>query len=166
MMERTFRGGLVSVSICIAGAAVFGVISGCGSSATGDGVTSETKVLSTAESKRLLLELPYRYRWSEVEPPKGASGALAGTAIGKHRTVLHFGISLGTSAEAVAVPQAGMRNPYSYSRGGFVFNDDIIIPGGVGKQIHSAAQWREANFMEVKMEEKLCKAATGEACPP
>jgi RNA-splicing ligase RtcB len=64
------------------------------------------------------------------------------------------------------VPQSGIRNPYDYSRGGgFLFTDDIIIPGGVGKQIHNGAQWREANLMEVAMEEKLCKATTGQPCP-
>jgi hypothetical protein len=47
-----------------------------------------------------------------------------------------------------------------------VFTDDIIIPGGIGKQIKTGAQWREANFMEVKMTQKLCEAATGEVCPP
>ena len=144
-------------------------VSACGSSAPGDSSTasrSSPQVLSAVEAKRLLLQLPYRYYWREVEPPEGASGALAGTAIGKHRTVLHFGISLGTEAEAVRVPQSGIGNPYDYSEGGgFVFTDDIIIPGGVGKQIHTAAQWREANFMEVEMEEKLCKAATSKPCP-
>jgi hypothetical protein len=113
----------------------------------------------------LLLELPYRYRWREVRLPKGASGVLAGTVIGKHRTEVHFGISLGEEPEPVAVPQSGVHNPYYYYGGGFVYTDDIIIPGGIGKQIQTSAQWREANMMVVKMQEKLCKAVTGRPCP-
>jgi len=144
---------------------------GCGAAANGEGTVGSPRVLSSGEAKRLLLRLPYRYRWRQVPLPKGASGALAGTAMGKHRTVIHFGVAFGTAAEAVPVPQAGRRNPYDYSQGGgFVFTDDIIVPrsivpSGIGKQIKTAAQWHEANIMEVEMEEKLCKASTGEPCP-
>jgi hypothetical protein len=132
---------------------------------------SESRVLSTDETKHLLLELPYRYRWRKVAVPEGARGALAGTAIGNHHTVLHFGISLGTEAEAVPVPQAGAVTPYYYPRGGFVFNDDLVVPGK-GETVHRAkqfrtpAQWHEAVLMEVEMSERLCKAVTGEVCPP
>ena len=111
------------------------VSSGCG---LGSGA------LSSDEAKRLLLQLPYHYRWREIEPPAGASSALAGTAIGKHHTIVHFDISFG--------------------RGGFVFNDDLVLPQGVGKQFHTAAQWDEATTMVVEMEEKLCKATTGKPC--
>jgi hypothetical protein len=138
---------------------------GCNAFANKDGTVGSPRVLSSAEAKRLLLKLPYRYRWRKVKLPEGASGALAGTAVGKHRAVLHFGISLGTEAEPVPIPE--VRDAYDYSQGGgFVFTDDIITLDGIGKQIHTAAQWHEVNIMEVEMEEKLCKASTGEACPP
>lgn len=130
------------------------LIAGCGSS----------RVLSAEEAKHLLLQLPYRYKWREVETPKGASDALAGTAIGRHHTILHFGISLGTEGEPVPVPQSGVRDPLYYYAGGFVFTDDIIVPGGISKQIHTGSQWDEASRMEVEMEEKLCKRVTGEPC--
>jgi hypothetical protein len=128
-------------------------------------------VLGSAEAKDLLLQLPYRYRWRKVKPPEGASGVLAGTAIGKHHTVVDFGIALGTGAEAVPVPHAGTLTPYYYHGGGFVFNDDLEVPGRnetvhPGKQFHSAAQWDEAGTMVVEMQEKLCKASTGQPCPP
>lgn len=129
----------------------------------GEGV----RVLSSTEAKHLLLQLPYRYHWRQVEVPEGASGALAGTAFGKHHTIVHFGISFGTDAEAVPVPQAGARDPYDYTQGGgFSFTDDTVVSGGVGKQFHTAAQWDEAGTMIVEMQEKLCKASTGEPCPP
>lgn len=132
----------------------------------GDG----SRILSSAEAKHLLLELPYQYRWRQVEPPGGASGALAGTVIGKHHTRVHFGIALGSEAEAVPVPQAGTITPVYFPRGGFVFNDDLEVPGKnetvhPGKQFHTAAQWNEAGTMVVEMEEKLCKAVTGKPCP-
>lgn len=128
-------------------------------------------MLSSAEAKHLLLGLPYRYRWRKVELPKGASAALAGTAIGKHHTVVDFGISLGEEPEAVPIAQAGTLTPYYYWGGGFVFNDDLEIPEKhetihTGNQIHTAAQWDEATTMVVEMQEKLCKASTGVPCPP
>ena len=126
--------------------------------------TSAPRVLSAAAANGLLLRLPYRYQWRDVELPQGASSALAGTAIGKHHTIVHFGISFGTEAEAVPVPLAGTLSPYYYYGGGFVFNDDLVLPKGVGKQFHTKAQWDEATTMVVEMQEKLCKAATGEPC--
>ena len=143
---------------------------GCGGSANGQSSVGSSRVLSSAEAKRLLLQLPYRYRWRPVELPEGASGALAGTVFGKHHTVVHFGISLGPEAEAIPVPQAGIVTPVYYPRGGYVFNDDLVVAGKnetfhPGKQFHTAAQWDEAGTMVVEMEEKLCKAATGEPCP-
>jgi hypothetical protein len=153
--------GILLVSVILA------VCCGCGASANGEGSVGSPRVLSSAEAKRLLLHLPYRYQWRRVPLPEGASAALAGTAVGNHRTILHFGIAFGTEAKPVPVPQAGARDPYDYTQGGgFSFTDDLVIPGGVGKQFHASAQWDEATTMEVEMEEKLCKASTGEFCPP
>lgn len=126
-------------------------------------------VLSSSEAKHLLLQLPYHYRWRQVDLPEGASGALAGTAIGKHHTIVHFGISLGTEPQAVPVPRAGTLTPSYYWGGGFVFNDDLEVPGKKetahpGSQFHTAAQWDEAGTMVVAMQEKLCKATTGKPC--
>jgi hypothetical protein len=104
-----------------------------------------------------------------VESPEGASGALAGTAIGKHHTIVHFGISFGEEPQAVPVPRAGFLTPSYYWGGGFTYNDDLEVPGKnetvhPGKQFHTAAQWDEATTMAVEMQEKLCKASTGEPC--
>src|SRR6478735_971911 len=93
--------GLLAL-ICVA-------VNACGSSVSGSSSTaseSRSHVLSAAETKHLLLQLPYRYRWRQVKPPEGASAALAGTAFGKHHTIVHFGISLGTEPQAVPVPKA------------------------------------------------------------
>lgn len=166
--KRTPRQGslglLLAIALVVAG-------SGCGSSANQPGSIGSPRVLSSAEAKRLLLQLPYQYRWRKVKTPAGASGALAGTAIGKHQTVVDFGISLGTGAEAVPVPHAGTLTPYYYRGGGFIFNDDLEVPGKnetihTGKQFHTAAQWDEATTMVVEMQEQLCKASTGQPCPP
>jgi hypothetical protein len=144
---------------------------GCGGAANGEGDTEAQHVISTRKAKRLLLRLPYRYRWRKVDLPYGASGALAGAAIGKHHTVLHFGVSLGAEAHAVPIPRVGTVTPYYYPKGGFVFNSDLEVPGKgdtvkPGEQFHSAAQWTQAVLMELEMTEKLCRAATGEVCPP
>ena len=125
------------------------------------------RVLSSTEAKHLLLQLPYRYHWRQVELPEGASGALAGTAIGRHRTVFHFGLALGGDPYPVPVPQTGTEEAYGY--GGFVYTDDLEIRGKNGKwepnpHFRTKAQWNEAGHMEVKMEKKLCRAETGEPC--
>lgn len=156
-----WRLGLVTLGLLL----LLGGIVGCGSSADGAATVSSPPMLSAAEAKGLLKDLPYRYRWREVEAPKGAAAALAGVATGKHRASFHFGIALGSHPAPVSVPQSGTSSAYAYSQGEFVFTDDIVTPHGVGKQIKNAAQWREANLMVVKMEEALCKAATGEPCP-
>ena len=141
-------------------------IVGCGGAALGDG---PKKVLTAPEAKQLLLQLPYEYTFRPVALPKGATGALAGRAVGTHRTVVHFGVALGKEPEAVPVPHAGIAGAYGYPLGGFVFTEDLLVRHRhhkwvEGKQFHTGAQWKEANKMVVAMEEKLCRATTGEAC--
>lgn len=165
----TLRNIVVGCGLC---AVICLAATGCGSSVAGGSsppAHSGPQVLKAAEAKNLLLQLPYQYHWRKVDPPEGASGALAGTVIGGHHTAVHFGISFGTEAEAVPVLQAGTVTPLYYPRGGFVFNDDLEVPGKKetvrpGKQFHTAAQWNEAGTIVVEMEEKLCRAETGEPC--
>ena len=131
-------------------------------------------MLTTQQAKKLLLQLPYKYRFRKVELPEGSSGALAGAAFGdRHHVVLQFGISLGTEVQPLPVPQAGIANPYYYWGAGFAFNSNLVVPGGdnrkteygVGRGIHTRAQWREAMDMEFEIEQKLCEASTGKSCP-
>ena len=126
------------------------------------------EVLNSTEAKHLLLQLPYRYQWRQVRLPEGASAALAGTAIGRHHTVLHFGLALGREAQPVRVPHSGISEVGEYP--GFVFTDDELVPGKrekwePGPQFHTAAQWKEVARMSVAMVEQLCKASTQEPCP-
>jgi len=141
---------------------------GCGAAGGSSAVNGgSVRILTTSEAKHLLLELPYRYKFRPVALPRGASGALAGTAIGRHHTVLHFGLALGQEPYPVPVPRSGTEEAYGY--GGFVYTDDLEVPGKHGKwepgpQYKTNAQWNEAGHMEVQMEEKLCRAETGEPC--
>ncbi len=137
------------------------VLAGCG----------ETPVLSAKETKRLLGQLPYRYKFRQVAKPEGADATVAGRAVGRHRTILNFGIALGHGHMGVPVPRAGTEESYGYPRGGFIFTDDILItePDGdleSNPHFHTAAQLNEATSMAVAMTDKLCLAATGEHCPP
>jgi hypothetical protein len=91
--------------------------------------------------------------------------------VGRHRTVLNFGIALGHGRNGVPVPRAGTIYSYGYPRGGFIFTDDEFIKGPGGRmvpnpQLHTAAQFDEASQMSVMMTDKLCLAATSEHCPP
>lgn len=139
---------------------------GCGMA---EGTSSH--VLSTSQAKHLFLQLPYHYEFRHVPLPEGASGALAGKAITKHGTFLNFGVALGRHPEGVPVPRSGTEESYGYSEGGFVYTDDLLIPGKhhhwhSPPRIHTEAQAREVGHIEVEMEEKLCRAATGKPCPP
>jgi hypothetical protein len=139
-------------------------IIGLSSSAMG---AQTMRLLTTAQAKRQLRQLPYRYVFRVIALPVGDSGALAGRVIGAHSTVLHFGLALGSDPEPVWVPRAGKTN---WTQGpGFVYTDDRTVPGihekwESGPQIHTAKQEKEANHMGVNIVEKLCKATTGKVC--
>jgi hypothetical protein len=144
---------------------------GCGSTASqgSNPILSQesNRTLTASQAKRLLQQLPYHYQFRSVALPRGASGALAGTAIGRHHTVLHFGLALGQKPGPVPVPRAGTKGVYGY--GGYIYTDDLEVPGKrekwePGPQFQTEAQWNEAGHMEVQMEEQLCKAETGEPC--
>jgi hypothetical protein len=158
-LKQTFIG------VCLL--ALMAGVSACGGFAKGDG----THVLSSKEAKNTLLKLPYRYRFRKVAIPKGASGALAGRATTAHGTFLNFGVALGREPGVVSVPRAGTNSAYGYSEGGFVFTDDLQVAGKHHTwhrpaRFHTERQWNEAISIAVKMQEKLCKAATGSPCPP
>lgn len=142
--------------------------SGCGSSASSDGSspTAAPNVLSEPAVRGLLTQLPYRFRFRNVALPEGATGAVAGTVIGRHHTVVHFGIALGRNPKPVAVSQAGTSGAFYYLGAGYVLTDDLVIPGSsrVGRQFHTDLQWNEATDIEVAMEEKLCREVTGKPC--
>ena len=150
-------------------------MAGCGDNSSAEEVTTAgsggSSLLSAKETKRLLRQLPYRYTFRPVAKPEGADAAVAGRAVGAHRTVLQFGIALGHGHHAVPVPRAGTSGSYGYPRGGFIYTDDEFVRGPGGKMIpnpnlHTAKQFAEASHMAVTMTDKLCLAATGEHCPP
>ena len=128
---------------------------------------SDTKTLSKAETKSLLRELPYRFRFDDVPSPDGASGAVAGRAFGPHRTTIRFGVSLGSGGAPVSL---GPHTDFADATGGETFrvtNDATIIVGDKlerGPRIVTEAQWRQSATMVVDIEEKLCRATEGKAC--
>jgi hypothetical protein len=138
------------------------------SGASEDG-TSGMKLLTASEVKRTLRHLPYRFEFRAVELPDGASSAVAGTAFGRHRTIVRFGISFGRAADAVPVPRAGTDSTFTY-HGLFVYTDDLQWRNARGKlvttpRLKTRAQWHEAWEINVDITDRLCKSATGEPCP-
>lgn len=138
---------------------------GCGSDSAAD---DSDVALDAEEAKKVLLKLPYRYKFVEVEVPEGASAAVAGRAYGRHRTSLIFGVALGDQPKPVSMPNAQLGEvagtPY------FTYSSNLLEPGKKGrwergKQLHTQAQWNEAINMVFEMEQKLCRAATGKPCP-
>jgi hypothetical protein len=148
---------------------------GCGDNAGAEGdiaaSSGETRILGAKETRRLLRELPYRYEFSSVATPEGAESAVAGRVMGRHRTIVNFGIALGHGHKAIPVPRAGTRYSYGYPRSGFIFTSDLLIERSDGSlapnpQLRTAAQQNEASEITVSMTDKLCLAATGDHCPP
>lgn len=126
-------------------------------------------VLVSCGGSSALGDGPYKYVFRPVKLPEGATGALAGRAIGNHHTKLDFGVALGREPRAVPVPRAGTGEAYGYLYGGVIYTNDLQVPGKrrkwvAGPQFHTAAQWEEGINMSAAMEEKLCEAATGEPC--
>ena len=153
--------------ICaLGGFAATAAIVGCGGSAQGDG--SSIHVLSTAEAKRAIVTLPYRYTFRSVPLPKDATGVLAGRAVDRYHTAINFGIALGNDVkEGVSVPRSGTGEAYGY--GGYIYTDDLQVPDGHGgwkanPRFKSLNQWHHAGDMDVEITEKLCRAETGEPC--
>jgi hypothetical protein len=162
------RRRLIQLSTLAILASVLGI--GCGAGGTASSPQSSTGPLRVSEAKRLFRELPYSIQFEPVRPPDGADGAFAGRAVGSHGTIVHFGVSLGDRPAAVPLPGAGTASAFGDSRDGFVYNDDLQVPGPGHTWIRSArfrtaAQWSEATTMSVKMMEKLCRAASGKPCP-
>lgn len=170
-MVRTDR----RICLLLVAAVLVATVAGCGDGAGAEGETTarsgESGVLSTHEAKQLLRQLPYRYTFRSVATPDGAEAAIAGKAVGRHRTVVNFGIALGRGGDAVPVPRAGTRYAYGFRRGGFIFTSDELIENSAGRLIPNpqhptAAQQNEASEMTVAMTDKLCRATTSEPCPP
>jgi hypothetical protein len=70
----------------------------------------------------------------------------------------------------VPVPDAGVSNSVGVPIAGFIFSSNTLVRGPHhtwvdGPDIHTTAQANEAGYMQLEMEETLCKAATGEPCP-
>jgi hypothetical protein len=125
-------------------------------------------VLSTAQARGLLLNLPYDYTFRHVPLPEGASGALAGRAVDEHHMVINFGIALGKEPKkGVPVPRSGINEAYGY--GGFIYTDDLQVPDGrggwmVNPRFHTPREWHHAGEIDVAITEKLCRAETKEPC--
>lgn len=149
------RGLALTIAVAVAGVLA---LQSCGG----------TKTLSEEETKQLLRQLPYRFEFRSVADPAGASGAVAGTAYGPHHTVLRFGVSLGRGGAPVSL---GPHSDLADATGGETFRvtgDNTLIVGDklrFNPRIKTRAQWHTVTDMHVDIEEKLCRATEGHACP-
>jgi hypothetical protein len=144
------------------------VLGGLGCS--GLGQAQDDSVLTTVEAKQALRVLPYRFKYKEVQKPRGASGSLAARVYGPHHVWFDFGIALGHDAEPVPIPPSGTMNAVGNGEAGFVYTDNLLIRDKHGRylvapQIHTRAQDKGSLHMATEIEETLCKAVTGDPCP-
>jgi len=72
-----------------------------------------------------------------------------------------FSIGLGEYAKAIPLPGIGTRFAVSNGDAGFVFNSNA----SEGNDFSSKDEWEEVARMEVAVEERLCRRATGKPCP-
>lgn len=148
--------------VALAGLLATASLSACGGGASASfGEGADSGGLTPAEVRPALATLPYSIDLKTVEPPAHDSAAFLGTAVGPHHTVLEFTIGLGNQAFAVPLPGIGTMHAISNGAAGFAFNSN----SSVGKDFPSNARWKEVAKMEVEIEERLCRRATGEACP-
>ncbi len=151
---------LLIASICVSAA-------GCSGTSADAG---DPHFLTQSETKQLLLGFQYKFSFRRVALPQGATGALGGRIHGPRHTSFDFGLALGKDAEPVLVPDTNLPNVVRVGPAGFVWTDNTMRRARngkliVGRSIHSGAQLREAGHIEVEIEEKLCRAATGKPCP-
>jgi hypothetical protein len=74
---------------------------------------------------------------------------------------MKFTIGLGEYAIPLPLPGIGTRFAVSNGEAGFVFNSNA----SEGKDFSSRNEWEEVGKMEVAIEERLCRRATGKPCP-
>lgn len=159
MVKRACAVMITSLCVC--------TVMGCGASE--EEASHNTTLLTVDEVKRTLRRLPYRYEFRPVTFPAGAYSAVAGTAFGRHGTVVNFGVAFGRSTQAVPVPRAGTDSTFSY-RNTFIFTDDVQFTNERGKlvtnpELKTGAQWKEAIEISVELTGRLCRSATGAPCP-
>jgi len=171
-MANPTRGHWLAVWLLCIGLLVGAVACGADvadkSSAAGDR-EEVVQILTSKEVKHLLRQLPYRYKFRQVPPPEGAQGAIVGRAVGRHRTVLNFGIALGEGGKPV-LPRPNAAEIDHQPLSGFTFSGDSVVRGPdghlkAGSQFQTRSQWDEVTRMEVKMTDLLCRAASGKPCP-
>jgi hypothetical protein len=133
------------------------IAAGCGS-ASGNSASGKLK---PSDVRPALRTLPYVFTLKRIQGPKANVASFRGRAHGPHDTTLEFSIGIGDSPRPVSVPGAGTRHVVWSEEAGFVFNDD----GEIARKFKTTAQWREVGRMATKVEQSLCKAATGEPCP-
>jgi hypothetical protein len=151
------------------------VLNACGSAdgkatGSGDPTNRAERTLSVREVKTLLRQLPYRYRFRRVKAPEGATGAVAGRVYGRHGAWFDFGIALGPDAHPVPMPNSGTESATSNGSANFVFTDDTLVKGkngnwSIAPNIKNERQWQQVINIGNRMEQRLCRAATGMACP-
>jgi hypothetical protein len=134
--------------------------SGCGS-ASGDTGEAESGKLNPDLVRAAMRTLPYDVKLKQVPGPAGNTASFKAKAHGPHDTTLEFSIGIGDPPHPLPVPGAGTKHVEWFEEMNFVFNDDDAI----GRKFKTAAQWREVAHMATKVNESLCKAATGEPCP-
>jgi hypothetical protein len=148
---------LVTASL-IGGVAIAGC--GGGASASSD-VGSGGGGLVAADVRPALSSLPYEIHLHALKPPARDAAAFRGRAIGRFHTVMKFTIGLGEDAMPISIPGIGTRFAVSNGEAGFVFNSNA----SEGKDFSSKDEWEEVAKMEVAVEERLCRRATGDPCP-
>jgi hypothetical protein len=151
------RRSVLLVAVCLFGGIAIGA-SASGASARSD-VGSGGGALSEANVRSVLSSLPYEVHFHELKPPARDTAAFRGHAIGPFRTVMKF--TIGVGQYAIPLPGIGTRFAVSNGEAGFVFNSNA----SEGKDFTSKNKWEEVGKMEVTVEERLCRRATGNPCP-
>jgi hypothetical protein len=150
---------ILLVTACLLGGVAVAACGG-GASASSD-VGPHAGGLAAADVRPALSSLPYEIHLQALKPPARDTAAFRGRAVGRFHTVMKFTIGLGEYAIPLPLPGIGTRFAVSNGEAGFVFNSNA----SEGKDFSSRNEWEEVGKMEVAIEERLCRRATGKPCP-
>jgi hypothetical protein len=125
------------------------------------GGCGDDKMLDPNQVKTTFDSLPYKVTFKPTRYRPSGESIFRGIAKTPRGHSLAFAISVGDSPRPVPVPLSGTKTAAGLFSLGFVFNDNSEFV----RATDTPQSWKERVDMAVDLEQSLCRAATGNACP-